>query len=202
MRREAEARDARSDEALLAAMALGDEDAGIAFVRRYQSRVYGLAFSILRESASAEDVAQEALFRAWSHAAVYDSRRGSPSAWLFTIARNLAVDSLRLRHFPTVDPEGFARLELSSLDRGPEESAERGEDRRAVRSALSALPVEQRRALLYAAFYGLTAKEVAELEAIPLGTAKTRIRSGLTKVRQALSGEASFDLGPQRGSER
>lgn len=191
--------DARSDEALLGAIALGDEQAGIAFVRRYQRRVYGLAFSILRERSSAEDVAQEALIRAWTHAAVYDSRRGTAAAWLLTITRNLAVDSLRLKRWTTLDTEGFAHLEMASLDHGPEASAEAGEDRRAVRSALSSLPAEQRRALLYAAFYGLTAKEVSELEAIPLGTAKTRIRSGLLKLRRALAGEAQLRLENEAG---
>ena len=199
MRKERGWRDGRSDEALLGAIALGDEEAGIAFVRRYQRRVYGLAYSIVGEAALAEDVAQEALLRAWSHAAVYDTRRGSVAGWLLTITRNLAVDTLRLRRSLTSDPEAMARLDLASVE-SPEEAAETDEAARAVRSALTLLPPEQRRALLYAAFYGLTAKEVAEREAIPLGTAKTRIRSGLMKVRQALS-SAGTPVGLKKAGE-
>ncbi len=187
--------DGRSDEALLSAIALGDKEAAVAFVRRYQARVYGLAYSILGEAALAEDIAQEALLRAWRHAAVYDPRRGSAAGWLLTITRNLAVDALRLRHHLSIDGEVLARLALASTE-SPETVAEVHDELRAVRSALALLPPEQRRALLYAAFYGLTAKEIAEEESIPLGTAKTRIRSGLMKLREALgpltaSGEAS-----------
>lgn len=180
-------REARTDEALLSAMALGSEEAGVAFVRRYQGRVFGLAFSILRERAVAEEVAQEALFRAWRHATVFDTRKGSASSWLLTITRNLAVDALRLRRPVAIDPEGLALLELASTDDLPDEMAEKAEDRRAVRSALAELPESQRRALYFAVFYGLTAREVAERECIPLGTAKTRIRNGLEKLRRSMT---------------
>src|SRR4051812_46023868 len=84
-----------SDEALLAALAAGDEEAAVAFVRRYQRRVYGLAVTLLGDRDLADDVAQEAMVRAWRHAAAFDVRRGSVSTWLLAITRNLAIDALR-----------------------------------------------------------------------------------------------------------
>ncbi|HXW79876.1 MAG TPA: sigma factor, partial [Acidimicrobiales bacterium] len=84
-----------SDDALLAGMAVGDERAGVAFVRRYQRRVYGLALSMVGDPVLAQDIAQEAFLRAWRHALVFDRRRASVGTWILTITRNLAVDALR-----------------------------------------------------------------------------------------------------------
>src|SRR5262249_51521378 len=92
-----------SDEALLAGLASGESDAAVAFIRRFQRRVYGLAMTILIDSAAAEDAAQETFARAWRHAGAYDPRRGPVATWLLTIARNLAIDSLRLRRADPVD---------------------------------------------------------------------------------------------------
>ena len=78
-------------------MAAGDADAASAFVGRFQRRVYGLALTITGEARTAEDVAQEALLRAWRHAAAYDPRRGSVATWLLTITRNVAIDMVRVR---------------------------------------------------------------------------------------------------------
>ena len=86
-----------SDEALLAGMAVGDQSAAVAFVRRYQRRVFGLAHSMTGDVGVAEDVAQEALIRVWRHAPVFDPRRGSVTSWVLTITRNLTIDALRLR---------------------------------------------------------------------------------------------------------
>ena len=97
-----------SDEALLAGLATGDRDAAAGFVRRIQSRVYGLAVTILGDPQAAEDVAQETFVRAWRHASSYDARRGSVSAWVLTIARNLALDRARLKRSQPVDPEVLA----------------------------------------------------------------------------------------------
>lgn len=178
--------DRRGDESLLSAMALGDEEAAVAFVRRYQRRVYGLALAILRDGPLAEDVAQEALLRVWRHAAAYDARRGSVTSWLLTITRNLAVDAIRLQRSLPLDPEYFLALGTVSREAGPVELVERSDATGEVLAALRALSAEQRRALVLAAFYGLTASEVAERESIPLGTAKTRIRSGLATLRHGL----------------
>jgi RNA polymerase sigma factor (sigma-70 family) len=96
--------DGLSDEALLAGLASGNPDDAAAFVRRFQSRVYGLALTMLHDPALADDVAQEAFVRAWRHAATYDARRGRVSSWLLTITRNLAIDRARIRPVAPTDP--------------------------------------------------------------------------------------------------
>ncbi len=93
-----------SDESLLTGMAHGDERAGLAFVRRYQGRVFGLALGMVADAALAEDIAQETLLRARRHAPVHDSRRGAVSTWVLTIARNLTIDALLLRRAVPTDP--------------------------------------------------------------------------------------------------
>lgn len=179
--------DTRSDEALLGAMALGDETAGIAFVRRYQRRVYGLAVAIVEDARIAEDLSQEALVRVWQHSAAYDARRASVATWVLTITRNLCIDALRIRRATPIDPEALLGLGLASSEPEPSDVAERRDAAATVRAAVAALPPEQARALMMAAFYGLTADEISRHESIPLGTAKTRIRAGLAKVRHSLS---------------
>lgn len=174
---------ALSDEALLAGLAAGDQDAAAGFVRRFQSRVYGLALTILGDPKAAEDVAQETFVRAWRHADAYDPRRGSVPAWLLTIARNVSLTMLvPERRYDPVDPALLAAIE----SREPDDHEERIADAAMLREAMAALPEEQRRALLLAAFYGFSAREVSELDAIPLGTAKTRIRTAMLRLRSAL----------------
>jgi len=99
-----------SDEALLAGLTFGDPEAGRAFVQRFQRRVFGLALAVLRDPVLAEDIAQEAFLRAWRHGPSYDPRRGTVSAWLLRITRNLAIDALRLRRAEVMDPEVLAAI--------------------------------------------------------------------------------------------
>jgi RNA polymerase sigma-70 factor (ECF subfamily) len=179
-----------TDEALLAGVAHGDEEALVAFVRRYQKRVFGLALSMLGDVGAAEEVAQEALIRVWRHAPVFDARRGSVTTWVLTIARNLSIDALRLRRAVPTDPDDFLAQGLVSNEGLPEEAALVGDAAPALRTALAALPSEQRRALVLAAVYGRTAAEISESESIPLGTAKTRIRTGMSKLRTAMTDPA------------
>jgi RNA polymerase sigma factor (sigma-70 family) len=175
-----------SDEALLAGLATGDRDASAAFVRRFQRRAYGLARTIVGDAGTAEDVAQEAFVRAWRYAASYDARRGTVLTWLLTIVRNAAVDRLRLRQPEPLDPELLAsKLRLQETRAAQEEHSGMIE-REYLRRELATLPAEQRRALLLAAYFGRTAAEVAELEAIPLGTAKTRIRTAMHRLRDRM----------------
>src|SRR5438874_4582139 len=137
-----------SDEALLAGLASGESDAAVAFIRRFQRRVYGLAMTILSDPAAAEDVAQETFARAWRHAGSYDPRRGPVATWLLTIARNLAIDALRLRRADPVDPTALVSLQGISAEAGPEERAVVGDDAHRLHDALRALPEDQRRALV------------------------------------------------------
>jgi RNA polymerase sigma factor (sigma-70 family) len=163
--------DTPSDEALIAGMVLGDELAAVTFVRRYQKRVFGLALGMLGDPGVAEDVAQEALIRAWRHAPVFDVRRGTATAWVLTITRNLAIDAIRKHRALPTDPNDMG----SGSRLAPE-----------LRAALNALPVTQRRAVVLAALYGRTIDEISFSESIPQGTAKTRVRAGLKKLRAAL----------------
>jgi RNA polymerase sigma-70 factor (ECF subfamily) len=175
-----------SDEGLLAGMALGEQAAAVTFVRRYQRRVFGLAYSMTGDPGVAEDVAQEAMTRVWRHAPVFDPRRGSVAAWVLTITRNLAIDALRLRRAVPTDPNDFALAALRSAEHDPEDTAHRTDARDTVRAALKVLSDEQRRAVVLAAVYGRTALEISESEGIPLGTAKTRIRTALIRLRAAV----------------
>ena len=93
------------DETLLAGLGAGDADLSLAFVRRFQRMVFGVAVTVLGDPTTAEDVAQQTFERAWRHAQVFDTRRGSVRAWLSTIAHNLAVDVLRARTSAPVDPQ-------------------------------------------------------------------------------------------------
>lgn len=172
-----------SDEALLDGFASGDPEAAAAFVRRFQARVFGLARTIVGDPASAEEIAQEALLRAWRHGSAYDRRRGRVETWLLSITRNLAIDHLRLRRAEAMDPDSMSAREAMFM-RPPEDPAGAARDEVAMlREALSSLPAEQRRALLLAALWGLTAHEISTIEGTPLGTTKSRIRSAMLKLR-------------------
>lgn len=178
-----------SDDALLSGLATGDPEAASAFVRRFQRRVFGLALTIVGEARAAEDVAQEAFLRAWRHAGAYDPRRGTVVTWLLTITRNLAIDAVRVRRPVALDPDTILGLDLAGAQRLPDELAALRDDVDRLAAALARLPPEQRRALVLAGLQGRTAREVSEVEGIPLGTAKTRIRSGLLRLRAALVSE-------------
>jgi len=178
-----------SDDALLAGVAAGDADATAAFVRRFQNRVFGLALTMVGDRAVADDIAQEALVRAWRHAGNYDARRGSVVTWLLTITRNLAIDSLRAMRSQPTDPDVIAALLPAAGGSGPDGAVVAADEVRRMRIALETLPVEQRRAVLLARLSGMTAVEIGEHEGVPVGTAKTRIRSGLLRLREAMAGD-------------
>lgn len=174
-----------SDEALLAGLAAGDQEAAAAFVRRFQRRAYGLARTILGDPGAAEDAAQEAFVRAWRYAGSYDARRGKVLTWLLTIVRNVALDRARLKEAATLDPDLLAsRLQLEARQAADDYAPV--DERARLRDELAILPPEQRRALLLAAYFGRTAREVADVEGIPLGTAKTRIRTALLSLRDRM----------------
>jgi RNA polymerase sigma-70 factor (ECF subfamily) len=180
-----------SDDALLAGMAAGDSDAAAAFVGRFQRRVFGLALTITGDARTAEDCAQEALLRAWRHASAYDPRRGSVATWLLTITRNVAIDMTRIRRPIATPPETLRALDERDWSAGPLERSVVAEDAQRLHNALLRLSEEQRRAVTLAGLYGYTAREIAEIDHIPLGTAKTRIRTALIRLRTMLVHEDS-----------
>ena len=173
-----------SDETLLAGLAAGETDAAAAFVRRYQARVYGLVITIVRDPGTAEDVAQETFVRAWRNAGSYDARRGRVAPWLLTIARNAAIDAMRVRRPEPLDPEIVA-ARLQGPGAALDEAAP-PDERERVGDAIGELPGPQRRALFLAAFAGRTAREISELEDAPVGTIKTRIWAAMGKLRDSL----------------
>lgn len=194
------------DASLVAGFALGDEQAAVAFVRRFQDAVYGLALSVTREPGLAEDVSQEVFVRAWRAAGNYDARRASALTWLLTITRNAAIDAVRARRPVPVLADTLERLLDVTLraHTGADLDAE-GTERQALialesdraLARLRSLPVEQSRAVALAVLGGCTAAEVGRHEGIPLGTAKTRIRTGLRRLRDTLK-EDSRDGTPPR----
>ncbi|MEU6080965.1 sigma-70 family RNA polymerase sigma factor [Streptomyces sp. NPDC047108] len=176
-----------ADETLLAGLTTGDPEIAVAFVRRFQRPVYGVAIAVVGDPQLAEDIAQQTFERAWRHAQMYDSRRGSVKTWLTAIAHNLAIDAVRARRSTPVAPEDLdALLDIVGTET-PEQRVVAAESARRVRTALAALPREQARALAMAGIYGMTAQQVADTEDIPLGTAKTRIRAAMAKLRTALA---------------
>jgi RNA polymerase sigma-70 factor (ECF subfamily) len=175
-----------SDDALLDGLATGDPDAASAFVERFQRRVFGVALRIVGEPRLAEDVAQETFLRAWQRAGAFDPRRGTVTSWLLTIARNLAIDTVRLRRIVIVDPEELLARRDPGRERGPADMALVNSESERLRAAIRDLPADQSRALVLAAFFGQTAQEISESESIPLGTAKTRIRTAMIRLRAAL----------------
>ena len=178
------AADGLPDETLLAGLGAGDADLALAFVRRFQRIVFGVAMTIVGDPAAAEDVAQQAFEQAWRHAQVYDSRRGSVRAWLTTIAHNLAVDVLRSRTSAPVDPDDLPAL-LTAVTETPERVAVANDRAAGLSRELGRLPAPQARAVAMAGIYGMTARQIADAEGVPLGTAKTRIRDGMQKLRAA-----------------
>ncbi|WP_330308798.1 MULTISPECIES: sigma-70 family RNA polymerase sigma factor [unclassified Streptomyces] len=182
-----------SDEALLSGLATGDPELAVAFVRRFQHTVFGVAIAVLGDPQLAEDIAQQTFERAWRHAQIYDSRRGSVMTWLTTIAHNLAIDAVRSRRPEPLAPEDLDAL-LGVVTETPEQFALADEESSRLRAAVAQLPREQGRALVMAGIYGMTAQQIADWEKIPLGTAKTRIRTAMGRLRTMLTS-------PKRGDD-
>lgn len=169
-----------SDEALLAGLGTGDPASASVFVRRFQARVYGAAAAIVGDGPDAAEVAQEAFLRAWRHADAYDARRGSVATWILAITRNVSIDRIRMlkaRPAEVFDVTSIATR--PAVIASPEDAAVVSDEARRVEGVVAGLSHELRRALLLATVGGFTAQDVADREHIPLGTAKTRIRTAL-----------------------
>jgi RNA polymerase sigma factor (sigma-70 family) len=172
-----------SDEDLLEAIAVGDESALGALYDRFGHTAYGVALRILRDRALAEDAVQEAFLAVWRSAAGYRRERAKPATWILTLVHRRAVDLVRRedrRRAEPLDeePDGVA-------DSVPEEADVR-ERRAAVQTALCQLPPDQRQALELAYYGGYTQSELAERLGVPLGTVKSRMFAGLTRLRELI----------------
>lgn len=178
--------DRRAEEAaLLVRIREQDERAIEALYERYSGPLYSLAYQVTGGDRFAQDVVQEVFVAVWKNAGRFDPARGSLSSWLFALARHKAIDLVRReanvrRHTADVD------LELEEAADDVDQEAWRRVRRDAVRAAITELPEAQRVALEMAFFGGLTHVEVSEALGIPLGTAKTRIRTALLRLRDIL----------------
>jgi RNA polymerase sigma-70 factor (ECF subfamily) len=179
-----------SDEALVLLAARSEESALAELYDRYGRIAYGLALRVLRDKALAEDAVQEAFLTAWRTASQFVPERGKASTWLLTLAHRRAVDVVRREQ----------RRRTDSLERAPEPAAGGVEEdawlrlqRERVQSALRSLPDAQREALELAYYGGFSQSELAERLGQPLGTIKSRMFAGLSRMRELL-GEPGTEM--------
>ena len=176
--------DTRTDIALLDRIVARDEQAVAELYDRHHRLLFGLILRILRDRSEAEEVLQEVFVLVWTRAQTYDAALGSPAAWLVRIARNRGIDRLRANN---VRMRAAEAAPLPVAEDSPETRAALSEQQRAVACALESLPPEQRVLIEQAYFLGLTQSELAERFKLPLGTVKTRIRTGMMALREQLS---------------
>jgi RNA polymerase sigma-70 factor (ECF subfamily) len=172
-----------SDGELLGRIASRDANAFELLYRRYARPVYGLALRLLGDRGRAEDAVQETFTSIWRSAARYRPERGPGAPWLYAIARNAIVDRARARREPLAE-----HPDAPSGEPGPPELAERAEVSWHVHRALADLPESERTVLELAYWSGLSQSEIASFLDIPLGTVKTRTRSGLARLAELLEG--------------
>jgi RNA polymerase sigma-70 factor (ECF subfamily) len=174
-----------TDVELLQAVALGDEHALAHIYDRYRLILFGLLVRILNSREEAEDVLQEVFLQVWRRAADFDEKRGRPFTWLVTLARSRAIDRWRALSSRERVALAGAREESEQISDAASDAI-RAEQRGLVINALAQLPDEQKRALMLAYFDGLTQSEIATRLGAPLGTVKTRMRAGMSKLRELL----------------
>jgi RNA polymerase sigma-70 factor (ECF subfamily) len=171
---------------LLKRSGLGDE---AAFARLYDAtsaRAYGLALRVVRDPSQAEEVAQEAFLEIWRTASRFDAARGTAVSWILTLVHRKAVDRVRSAEASTRRDTAYHQESRGVEHDSTAEAAHASIEARRVRQALGTLTAAQRQALELAYFNGYTHTEVATMLDLPLGTAKTRIRDGLIRLRDTM----------------
>ena len=174
--------DHQDDAALIARIRAGDQSAMGDLYDRYSGVVYGVALRVLANTTAAEDVVQEVFLQLWRNPQAFDPDRGRLAPWLAVIARNRAIDHLRRR--PPEDD--IDELPISTGVDLEEDAAQKLAIEK-VRGVLAQIPPDQRKALEMAFFEGMTHTEIAGKTGEPLGTVKTRIRTGLLALRKAFA---------------
>lgn len=176
-----------ADEELLARVKAGDADAFGVIYDRHARVAYSLAFRLLGDRQSSEDLLQDAFLAAWRNAGTYSPLRGSVRGWLLSILHNRGVDRLRASAAMSRRQEALEQMELR---RPPApDAASQGVDSamaEMVRAELDSLPDEQAQVITMAYYGGFTHREIAEMLALPLGTVKSRMRLGLDRLRQGV----------------
>jgi RNA polymerase sigma-70 factor (ECF subfamily) len=173
-----------SDAELLRRVGTGDGNAFEALYRRYARPVFGLALRRLGDRSRAEEAVQETFASIWRSAQSYRPERGPGAPWLYAVARHAIVDRARVRSEPAAEPP-----DEPSPERGPADRAEASFVAWRVHRALEELPESERHVIELAYWGGLSQSEIAGFLGIPLGTVKTRTRSGLSRLADLLEGE-------------
>ncbi len=175
--------DAGDEMRLVARIRAGDQQAMSELYDRYAKVVYAVALRVLQDAAGAEDVLQDVFLQLWRNPDAFDASRGSLAAWLAVISRHKSIDRLRKRR-PETD------IEDCVIASGPDlrDETERTLVIEKVRVVLAEMNPDQRKVLELAFFQGLTHTEIAAKTGEPLGTVKTRIRSGLQLLRAKFAG--------------
>ena len=173
---------------LIQAAGRGDQHSFAELYDAAGSRVHGLVLRVLRDHAQAEEVTQEVFLQVWRTAASFNPARGSALSWLLTLAHRRAVDRVRSAAAQSRRDQDYESLQAQTPFDSTAELAEGRWEAARVRSALDGLTQPQRSAVELAFYDGLTHREVSERLGVPLGTAKTRIRDGLRRMRDQLGG--------------
>jgi RNA polymerase sigma-70 factor (ECF subfamily) len=174
-----------TDAELLGRVGTGDQEAFETLYRRYVRPLFGLALRRLGDRGQAEDAVQDAFAAIWRSASTYRPERGAAGGWMYTVARNAIVDRLR-RNGPSADAE---LPELPSQEPGPAQQTEDSYVSWRVHRALEELQPREREVIELAYWSGMSQSEVADYLGLPLGTVKTRTRSGLAHLSSLLEGE-------------
>jgi RNA polymerase sigma-70 factor, ECF subfamily len=175
-----------TDGELIARVGEGDSGAFEQLYRRYARPVFALALRRLGDRGRAEDAVQETFASIWRSAGSYRRDRGPGAPWLYAVARNAIVDRRR-----SLGPAPAEPVDEPSGDAGPDERAEESWTAWRVHRALAELPEQERKLIELAYWGGLSQSEIADFVGIPLGTVKTRTRSALSRLADALEGELS-----------
>lgn len=184
--------DSRSDIELLGVIARQDQDALAELYRRYGNLVFSLAFHTLQNSGLAEEVTQDVFIKIWEQPNRWNPSGGRFSSWLLTVTRYTAIDRLRRER-----PESDKLILL--VETVPDETADgllwdEADEGKEVRAFMEQLPPEQAQLIQLAFFHGMTHQQLAKALDLPLGTVKTRLRAGLSKLRDYLKDSSKFKV--------
>lgn len=188
------AKELDADQRLMRAFAARDPGAAEALYGRFAGRIYGLGLVMLGNDAAAQDLVQDTFVKLWRSAERYDRSRGKLETWVLLMARSLAIDAIRRRVLEARTLEQTDRPAEADRDPGPDEQAATLDLTERARRAMSSLPPEQRAALELAYLGGKTSAEISDLEGIPIGTAKTRIRAALLRLRELLTPDIEAEI--------
>lgn len=185
------------DQGLMRSFAARDPGAADTLYRRFAGRIYGLGLVMLGSDAAAQDLVQDTFVKIWRSADRYDRSRGKLETWVLLMARSLGIDAIRRRVLEARTLEHLDPPVEADQAPGPDDQVITLDLTERARSAMSSLPPEQRAALELAYLGGKTSAEISDLEGIPVGTAKTRIRAALLRLREAMASDGRAEDGTE-----